>query len=101
MAAAGSATTAPQSGLPIEFIVPTSVDPSGKVTIVFQEKPLGISFKKELPLTVSRLTPGASAEKRGVQVGWKFSKIGDQDIQGISVKDAIHVLQAESAAKLK
>eukprot|EP00931_Biecheleriopsis_adriatica_P024233 TRINITY_DN15155_c0_g1_i1.p2 TRINITY_DN15155_c0_g1~~TRINITY_DN15155_c0_g1_i1.p2 ORF type:complete len:139 (+),score=22.07 TRINITY_DN15155_c0_g1_i1:87-503(+) len=45
----------------------------------FKARPLGIDFVRKVPLVVKAVRPGTSAEKEGVQSGWKLLKVDGED----------------------
>mmetsp|Transcript_117938 Transcript_117938/g.227411 ORF Transcript_117938/g.227411 Transcript_117938/m.227411 type:complete len:144 (-) Transcript_117938:168-599(-) len=80
------------SGLPVEFVLP-----GGKVqTIVFKQRPLGMTFANKVPLQVVKIVPGGGADKLGVKVGWEFGKIAGKTLEGLDWKALIDFFQSEA-----
>mmetsp|Transcript_54604 Transcript_54604/g.159398 ORF Transcript_54604/g.159398 Transcript_54604/m.159398 type:complete len:294 (+) Transcript_54604:54-935(+) len=76
-AAAAAARKQQLQVLHVEF------DSNGSKKVVdFKKVPLGISFDKSMPSAVTEVEPGSQADKLGVKVGWVFSAVNGQSLEG-------------------
>jgi hypothetical protein len=67
-----------------------------KKTVTFLRRPLGMTFANKLPLTVTKIVPGSEAEKRGVQSGWVFSKVGDTSLEKMDLEKIVSLILEKS-----
>jgi hypothetical protein len=67
-------------------------------TCRFWSKPLGIKFEKgKCPLVVVGFTAEALAAAEQIKIGWTLKSVNEQDLTGISYKDALnHLKEAQS-----
>eukprot|EP00746_Dinoflagellata_sp_MGD_P076112 gnl/MRDRNA2_/MRDRNA2_30621_c0_seq1.p1 gnl/MRDRNA2_/MRDRNA2_30621_c0~~gnl/MRDRNA2_/MRDRNA2_30621_c0_seq1.p1 ORF type:complete len:291 (+),score=69.09 gnl/MRDRNA2_/MRDRNA2_30621_c0_seq1:94-966(+) len=65
-------------------------------TIVFTEKPLGLTFKPELPLVVEEASE--ATKRMGVKEGWVVKRINNQDVSdcSMSVIDLVQFMKVLS-----
>mmetsp|Transcript_37878 Transcript_37878/g.109279 ORF Transcript_37878/g.109279 Transcript_37878/m.109279 type:complete len:166 (-) Transcript_37878:29-526(-) len=50
------------------------------VSLTFSSRPLGVSFNKKMPCTVTMVKPGCEAEKQGLEPGWVLREVGTVDV---------------------
>lgn len=54
--------------------------------IRFLQKPIGLSWKLEKPITIAKVKAGSHAEQLGIKVGWQIKSIGGLDVGGRSYR---------------
>mmetsp|Transcript_3460 Transcript_3460/g.11579 ORF Transcript_3460/g.11579 Transcript_3460/m.11579 type:complete len:138 (+) Transcript_3460:74-487(+) len=62
-------------------------------SILFDKRPLGIDFYRQMPMSVKRTHPGGAAEAMGVMDGWTLSKINGVTMADKSVAEAQVILK--------
>lgn len=71
-----------------------------KREVIFSRRPFGFAFSDQLPLVVTKITPGGVAEQQGVERGWEILKVGGIPVENLSGQDIIGLIQ-ERPEKLK
>jgi hypothetical protein len=77
------------SGLVLGFLLPDGSEQT--VSFVGEKPPLGIAFKKRMPITVRKTAPGTASERLGVQADWIVTTVNGEDISGRT--DFVNVYQ--------
>jgi len=56
-------------------------------------KPLGLDFKKEVPLLVTNVEPHSAGEELGIAVGWAIVSVDGKDISNCTFDEVLHLLR--------
>lgn len=76
--------------------------PSGAQEVIqFVKQPLGITFSRQAPITISHLKPNSYASTMGVQEGWILKKLGDVELQADSNFKCIEDLLLDALSRLE
>mmetsp|Transcript_96812 Transcript_96812/g.269204 ORF Transcript_96812/g.269204 Transcript_96812/m.269204 type:complete len:175 (-) Transcript_96812:234-758(-) len=64
-----------------------------EVDVVVTQKPLGVDFKKSVPLPVKAVRPGSIGEQLHIQTGWVLLAVNHQGIADVAFETAYAVLK--------
>lgn len=76
---------------------PVGAGTSSVVTVVIQQKPVGISFKLQVPLVISQVDMNSHGAEQGAKIGWELFAINGLDITDMDFDDAYARLHAATA----
>jgi len=76
--------TLPVWPLPLEFVAKASSEP---IVLEFTEKPIGITFQSSDPTEVTQVLTNGIAASKGVQPGWKLTKVGEIEVHKSTVPE--------------
>jgi len=62
---------------------------------IFTQQPLGMEFRRVMPIVISRLRGEGQAIQFGVQLGWEVLSINGNPLAGMPFRDAHEIFQAE------
>jgi hypothetical protein len=70
--------------------------PEGDRTVHARRAPLGVHFKKHIPMVVSSVKPGSQAEEHGIRIDWVLKSVDGIDMNRMtSFKDGFKTLLHE------
>lgn len=76
--------------------------PSGSHEVIqFVKQPLGMTFSRQAPITISHLKPNSYAASVGVQEGWVLQKLGDVELQPDSNFKCVEDLLLDALSRLE
>mmetsp|Transcript_79621 Transcript_79621/g.234156 ORF Transcript_79621/g.234156 Transcript_79621/m.234156 type:complete len:149 (-) Transcript_79621:148-594(-) len=86
------AAEAPPDGSGRLFL--TFQKPSGEdIEVVVTRKPLGVDFKKKMPLQVKTVRPKSIGAELNIEEGWTISKVNGEDIQALDFQPVYEKLK--------
>lgn len=66
--------------------------PTGLRHVIFNRKPIGLSYQNLVPLVVSKVHPHGLAEELGIQVGWEVRMISSRHVSGLNFAEVQETL---------
>lgn len=65
---------------------------------VFTRQPLGMEFRRNMPIVINRLRGEGQADQLGVQLGWEVLSINGNSLAGMTFQDAYDIFVASADA---
>uniref|UniRef100_A0A7S1LQ47 PDZ domain-containing protein n=1 Tax=Alexandrium catenella TaxID=2925 RepID=A0A7S1LQ47_ALECA len=66
--------------------------------VVVTRRPLGVDFKKEMPLKVKHVRPGSAGAELNIEAEWVITKVNGETIQDLAFQAAYDKLKKGLAA---